>query len=231
MERRLTTQTHVYYDLYVPDGYRKNRKYPLLMALHGYSGNKESMMRLAKKINNTDLIIASLNGPYRFFIPPKNGQPVAKVGFGWHTNYHPEDSIALHHKTILDAIADVSSLYRVDRKNIFLLGFSQPVSLNYRFILTYPELIRGVVAICGGIPSDLREKPYFATTANVLHIAGATDEFYSLERTRTFKAALSDWVKNLEFKVYQTGHVVPKRSLNYINTWLTSSLSGARQHK
>jgi phospholipase/carboxylesterase len=231
MERQLTAQTQVYYDLYLPDGYRKSRNYPLLIALHGYSGNKESMLRLVKKINDTDLIVASLNGPYRFIMPPKNGQPSAKVGFGWHTHYHPEDSIALHHKMILAAIADVSSLYRVDRKNIFLLGFSQPVSLNYRFILTYPKLIRGVVAICGGIPSDLGEKPYFATTANVLHIAGATDEFYSLERTRTFKAILSDWIKNLEFKVYQTGHSVPRRSIPYINTWLTSILSGARPHK
>jgi predicted esterase len=39
-----------------------------------------------------------------------------------------------------------------------LVGFSQAVALNYRFASTYPDAIRGLIAICGGLPGTSRSE-------------------------------------------------------------------------
>jgi len=221
LERKLTQQINIYYDLHVPQGYRPDGKYPLLIALHGYEGNKESMMALAKKINKEDWLIASLQGPYQFLIRPKDGEQETGVGFGWVTRYKSQESVALHHRAIFDLIGDVSADYRVDERNIFLLGFSQAVGLNYRFVFTYPDVIRGVVAVCGGIPGDFQEKPYYNTKTEILHIAAEMDQYYPLERSRGFKEALQRRAERVDFKTYPVGHVFPRESLGYIREWIS----------
>ena len=58
IERATEQRTQLYYDLYVPDDNAPAPK-PLVIALHGYEGNKESMMALMRKVNDRDFIIAS----------------------------------------------------------------------------------------------------------------------------------------------------------------------------
>src|SRR5215831_7618522 len=96
-EKQLTQQISCYYDLYVPASYNTDQQWPLLIALHGYEGAKESMMRLALSINDSDWLIASLQGPYQFIVPAKDGSDSRKVGFGWLTPYKSAESVALHH--------------------------------------------------------------------------------------------------------------------------------------
>ena len=41
----------------------------------------------------------------------------------------------------------------VDRKQVYMYGFSQACALNFRFAFTYPEVLRGIIGVCGGIPA------------------------------------------------------------------------------
>lgn len=158
MERKLITCSAAYYDLYLPNPRKRPAKSPLIIGLHGYSGNKESMMRLLRKINETDFALAAIDAPYRFFLPPKDGQASGKVGFCWHTSYRPEDSIALHHDILHGVIQNCVSA-GIDPARIFLLGFSQPVSLNYRFVFTYPEIIHRVWSLfAAAYPETLNKR-------------------------------------------------------------------------
>jgi len=213
-----TTQTiQLYYDLYMPEGCN-GRPLPLLIALHGYEGNKESMMSLARKINSTDFAIASVQGPNAFFL--RNDTPNPKIGFGWMMQYKAAETIDLHHRAVMSVIEDVSNRLPINSKAIFLVAFSQSVSLNYRFAFTHPGTIRGVVAVCGGIPGDWDQPKYQPSDADVLIVAGETDEFYPLERTRTFKDAIERRARTVEFRSFPCGHVFPRESLPLINEWL-----------
>lgn len=225
MERHIVEQIRLYYDLHVPADYAKRRRYPLLIALHGYGGNKESMMTLARRINERDWLIASLQGPYSFIIPPGHYNSEAKTGFGWAARYKHEDSVALHQESLLDLIDDVAAEYSINREGIFLLGFSQSVALNYRFVFSCPSVIRGVIGVCGGIPGDHQHKAYEVTDTDVLHIAAARDEYYDLDRVKSFVPWLEQHARSVELKVYQTDHVFPRRSLGYINRWISRRLS------
>src|SRR5581483_4768563 len=176
-ERRLTPEFPCYYDLYVPDG---GQLKPLLIALHGYGGDKSSMLRLARRINETDFVIAALQGPHQHLVRPTKENPQLGYGFGWLTNFKPEESVALHHQLVREIIAAVGRSGEADTSKVFLLGFSQAVGVNFRFAFTHPDLVRGVVAICGGIPGDWESAGKYASGAvDVPYIAGERDEFYS----------------------------------------------------
>jgi predicted esterase len=218
-ERATQQRTNLYYDLYVPDGEATEPR-PLLIAFHGYEGNKESMMALAQKINSTEFIIASVQGPNGFFVRSESEPNKPKIGFGWMMQYRAEETIRLHHQTLLSVIEETAVEHEIDRQAIFLLAFSQSVSLNYRFAFTHPGSIRGVISICGGIPGDWDQDKYQNSDTDLLIIAGETDQFYPLERTRTFKDAMARRSPSVEYRSFPVGHVFPRESLAIIDEWV-----------
>ena len=220
-ERFTQQRVNLYYDLYVPER-ESNRPRPLVVAFHGYEGNKESMMALMRKVNSEDVIIASVQGPNSFFV--REGAPPDKprIGFGWMMQYKAEETMRLHHETLLDVINDTNAEHPVDRQAVFLVGFSQSVALNYRFTFTHPGVVRGVIAVCGGIPGDWDQDKYQQSETDVLIVAGETDEFYPLERTRTFKDAIARRARSVEFQSFPVGHVFPREALPVINDWISS---------
>ena len=222
-ERAIQQPTNLYYDLYVPEGDTVEPR-PLLIALHGYEGNKESMMALAQKINSSDLIIASVQGPNAFFARSEVEPNKPRIGFGWMMQYKVEETIRLHHQTMLSVIEEVAAEQAIDRRAIFLLAFSQSVSLNYRFAFTYPGVVRGVIAVCGGIPGDWDQDKYHNSDTDLLIIAGETDEFYPLERTRTFKDVMKRRAPSVEYRSFPVGHVFPRESLPVIDEWIKERL-------
>ena len=219
IEKSTQQQINLYYDLYVPDQAPESPR-PLIIALHGYEGNKESMMALARKINSDDYVIASVQGPNAFFTADAREQKAPRIGFGWMMQYKAAETIDLHHKTLLSVIEQTRSQYAVDTNSIFLLAFSQSVALNYRFTFTHPGVVRGVIAVCGGIPGDWNEDKYRKSDTDVLIVAGENDEFYPSERTKGFKDLLAPRARSVEYVSFPTGHVFPRESLPVIDNWM-----------
>ncbi len=67
IERRVVAEFPCYYDLHVPEG---GEPKPLVIATHGYGGDKRSMMKLARRINSKDFAIAALQGPHQHLVMP-----------------------------------------------------------------------------------------------------------------------------------------------------------------
>ena len=145
------------------------------------------MMRLARRINGQDYVIASLQGVHQHIIRPQNREDKLQYGFGWLTNFKPEESVALHHRNINQIIATLTSRKLVDPRNIFLLGFSQSVGINFRFAFTHAHSLRGVIAICGGIPGDWETtEKYSGPNLDILYLGATQDEFYPPDRITQF---------------------------------------------
>ena len=149
-DQALQARINLYYDLQPAS----NSPAPLLIALHGYGAFKEQMMREAQQIAPDGFAIASLQGFHQHMKEPRQPGGPLRYGFGWLTSYRSEESVAVHHQALLDLIDKLAGEGVADPSRVFLLGFSQSCALNYRFAFTYPERLRGVVGICGGIPGD-----------------------------------------------------------------------------
>jgi predicted esterase len=218
VEHTLSTQINLYYDLLAP----ASRPAPLLIALHGYGAGKRQMMREVRAVAPEGFAIVSLQGPHQHMKEPKEPGGPLRFGFGWLTNFHPEESVATHQRALLDLIEALTSEGLADPARIFLLGFSQSCALNYRFAFTHPDVMRGVVGICGGMPGDWdTSELYKPTRAAAFHLAGARDEFYPPARVSDYAASLRTRAKDVEFKSYDAGHEIVQAMRDDLREWLS----------
>ena len=222
VEQSIEQKVSCYYDLYVPDGAAPK---PLLIALHGYGGDKSSMMRLARRINEQDFVIAALQGAHQHMIIPKTHEEKLGFGFGWVTNFKPEESVDLHHRNVRHIIETLTNQGIADGRNVFVMGFSQAVGVNFRFAFTHSHLVRGVIAICGGIPGDwASEGKYNGSDLDVLYIGAEQDEVYTPERLEEFASAMQQRARSVTLQMFACGHEVPRDSYPTINQWILSKV-------
>jgi predicted esterase len=218
-DQTLKVETRVYYDLFAPGRVPA----PLLVALHGYGSNKGWMMREARRHVPEGFAVATLQGPHQHIKEPREKGGPLRYGFGWLTNFHPEDSVALHHRAVLDLIGELISRKVARADAIFLMGFSQACALNYRFAFTHREVLRGVIGICGGLPGDWEEgTQYGETRASVLHLSGARDEFYPPERVADYEGRLRMRAADVETKTYDVGHEFAPEMRADVRAWLAA---------
>jgi predicted esterase len=131
---------------------------------------------------------------------------------------------------VLDIIGTLKATGQADPSKVFLLGFSQAVGINFRFAFTHPDLIRGVIAICGGIPGDWESnEKYESSKIDVLYIAAERDEYYTPERMRQNAEALKRRAGSVELQFFDAGHEVPRGSYVVINEWLETKTKDERQ--
>lgn len=223
IEGSLTAEIKLYYDLHPPE----IRPAPLLIALHGYGASKRQMMREARQMAPANFTIASVQGFHQHLKDPKEPGGPLRFGFGWLTNFRPEESVALHHKALVDVIDILVSQSVVDSQRVFLLGFSQSCALNYRFAFTHPGHLRGVIGICGGMPGDWETSEAFkATEASVFHLAGTRDEFYPPERVVDYAERLRLRARHVMFESYDAVHEIVPAMREDVREWLESQANG-----
>lgn len=209
-------EINLYYDLFIPKNSAGNA--PLMIAVHGYGAHKRHMMREARTVAPADFVIASVQGPHQHF---RRTDTALRTGFGWLTDHRPEESIALHHKFLLDVIDKLAAEGVIDRSKIYLYGFSQSCALNFRFALTYPEIPSGVIGISGGIPGDLDRNPiYQPFNADTFYLYGDEDEFYPLNKFESFEGKLRDMLPNFKSKKYSAEHAITEEMREDIRDFL-----------
>lgn len=221
VDRALEARINLYYDLR-PGTISPA---PLLLALHGYGANKRYMMREAQLMAPEQFAIASLQGFHQHMKEPREAGGPLRFGFGWLTNFRSEESVAVHHRALIDLIEILAEEGFADPSRVFLLGFSQSCALNYRFAFTHPDRLRGVVGICGGIPGDWETSAtYRNAEIDVLHIAGTRDEFYTPERVRDYERQLKTRARSVTFKSYDAAHEIVAEMRPDVVQWLKKQL-------
>src|SRR5712691_7508888 len=194
IERALTAEIKLYYDVVAAE----SGPAPLLITLHGYGASKWHALREAQAIAPRGFAIASLQGPHQHLREPKAPGGPLRFGFGWLTNFRPEESVAIHHRAVLELIDSLTGEGVADRKRIFLLGFSQSCALNYRFAFTHTDVLRGVIGICGGMPGDWESSElYQPTKAGIFHLSGERDEYYPPARVEHYEAQLRERARDV----------------------------------
>jgi len=218
----ITAEIKLYYDLHVPENLAAPA--PLLIAIHGYGAHKRYMMRQAQMIAPDGFVIASLQAPHQHFSKLAEGY---RIGFGWLTDHKPEEYIALHHYFVNEVIERLSTKKLIDMGRIFIFGFSQAVALNFRFAFTHPEVLRGVIAVCGGIPGDLETNlSYKPFSAETFYLYGDDDEFYTEEKFKAFDRNLADKLPNYRSKQYRGKHEITDEMRSDIKNFLEKFRAG-----
>jgi predicted esterase len=213
----LTAEISLYYDLYIPDNLVTPT--PLLIAVHGYGAHKRYMMREARLVAGDKYVIASIQAPHPHYRRTDDGY---RVGFGWLSDHKPEEHVRLHHKFVLEVIDRLESDGMIDPQQVCLFGFSQACALNFRFAFTYPDTLRGIIGMCGGIPGDLETNTlYQPFSAQAFYLYGDDDEFYTQEQFRTFNEKLAGTLPNFQSKHYTAKHEITDEMRADVREWLS----------
>jgi predicted esterase len=187
----------------------------LVLTLHGYGSNPEVMLRMSEMALGGDAIIASLRAPNQHYLSSGAlGTPVpgSLIGYNWGTTAHAALNIGLHHEMVGKISGELRARFQVRARRVVLMGFSQPVGLNYRYIGTNPEEVGGVIAMCGGVPKDWEEDKYGRVEAPILHIARSEDEFFPEAVARGFPERLRAHAANVEFHMLPGKHRFPSKA-------------------
>lgn len=192
------------------------------LALHGYGSNPEAMLALTAALLGPDWTVASLQAPHQHYVTGdmKGGAPEGKAGYNWGIRDHWQDSVELHHAMVLHVCRTLRERFDVLPAGCLLVGFSQPVGLNYRFAGTYPEEFGGILAICGGVPRDWEEEKYRPIEAPILHLARTEDEFYPVPVVTEFPRRLRVHASDVEFHLLPGKHRFPSQAGPVARPWL-----------
>jgi predicted esterase len=220
-DRTFSARLDCHYLLLTP--FSVNPQTPLLVTLHGFGSNPETMLHLTARLFDPEPVIVSLQGPNQFFL----GTGTREVGYGWIMNRRPAESIRLHHEMVRHAAEETGREFGIPRERSFLCGFSQSVGLNYRFVATYTDIFRGVIAICGGLPGDWDNGNYGKVAASVLHIARRSDEYYTPEVTCGYADRLRRRAADVEFHLIEGGHQMPSGGQAIVGPWIRRIIESA----
>jgi len=203
----------------------KNIKYsthPTLIMLHGRGANEDDLLGLADYLDERFLII-SPRAPYPFTWG--GGYTWYEIGDGGSPD--PE-MFAQSYSKLVQFLDDVLKGYPVDRKRIFLLGFSMGTMMSYAVLLTKPDLITGVVANSGYVPEETGLKfRWDGLYGKALFIAhGLYDPVIPIQLGRRAKELFSKTQADVVYKEYPMAHQISEDSLNDFSQWLTGKLNG-----
>lgn len=190
----------------------------LIVGLHGYGSTPEAMLRLTVPAVGSRHVIAALRAPNQHYASQPG--PNAVAAYNWGIQPHWEESVRLHHRMVQQVLDHTARELGLGPDKAVLMGFSQPVGLNYRFVATYPGKVRGVIGICGGIPRDWDEPKYHPVDASILHISRDADEFYPVERANQFPDQLRRRASDVEFHMIPGAHRFPSKASAIIQPWL-----------
>ena len=212
--RTFSARLDCHYLLHVPPDV--DRATLLVATLHGFGSNPEVMLRLTENLLGRRHAIAALQAPSQFFLAQKSSD----VGYCWATHKHSDESVRLHHDMLLYVLDEVGRQHAIPAERRLIVGFSQPVGLNYRFAATHPEAVRAVIGICGGVPKNWEQGPYQKVSAALLHVARNEDEFYPPAVTEHYAARLRLRANDVEFHMLEGGHKFPSKAGPIVEKWM-----------
>jgi predicted peptidase len=168
------------YLLYLPDNYKEQEKFPLVLFLHG-SGERGNQIEFVKRHGPPRLVNEGKDFPFILVSPqcPKNER--------WNV------------AQLSELLNEIENSYKVDKERIYLTGLSMGGYGIWKMAAEYPERFAAILPVCGGgdflNACVLKDIPHW-----VFH--GAKDKIVSVQESERMVRALERCGGNVKFTVY-----------------------------
>jgi phospholipase/carboxylesterase len=205
----------------LPDDFRADGEYTLVVALHGYGDSPENFVHIWERFQDPDFILACPRAPYPFM---ENNL----TGYSWFLPYDADSDIISLDRISSDYVMSVVDALkeRYNVRNVFLLGFSQGCALTWLTGIYYPQEFDGLIGLGGrldtsyvdlGQAGDLQGMHAFVANgtmdqsvdfqeglkaADILDSLGMVTEFHSWEGVHGVSSPIlrqvQQWMKTIE---------------------------------
>lgn len=222
MEAHEFAGAHLRYLIVHPDGYDANRRYPMVIMLHGFGANMQDLAGLSPVIHPRGYVYAFPNGPEALELAP------GYTGYSW---THPErrrdpEEDARSREKLTGFFDETMAAYGVEPGNVVLGGFSQGGRLAYLCGLGMPDIFAGVFALGAAVfdtaPLQGQLPPQRTQPVFVGH--GEHDPQVSVEQARMMREFLESSGYQPEYHEYAMGHEISRQLVGDLSAWLRGVL-------
>lgn len=190
------------YRLFVPANYDKQKKYPLVLYLHGGGGRGDDNLKQIEGGNGyiVDLLIArpsQANNPSIVLVPQSPG-----VGWVDYDSITPTPYLGL----VFELISEIEHSYSIDIHRRYVLGQSMGGFGTFAIITMQPKMFAAAVPVCGG-GDESKAKVIAHIPLWAFH--GEVDQSVKVERSRNMVAALTKAGGKPKYTEYKgEGHLI-----------------------
>lgn len=190
----------------------------LVVALHGYAMNPAEMLGFTRDLLGPSPVIASLEGPNSVFLG--KDPRATRSGFHWGTRETAEFHVDVHHQMVQGMLTLLSERFSAGPERLLLLGYSQSVGLNYRFVARNPGAFGGLIALCGGIPGNWDSQGEASIGTSIFHLARTEDEFFPVSEAPAVEARLRRRASDVTFHLEPGRHRFPLKASKPVRAWV-----------
>jgi predicted esterase len=196
------------YRAFIPENYDSSKAYPLIIGLHGASGNENSFMRrpgFIEEARKRGYLLATPNGRGPFT--------------GYRGNAGAD---------VLEVLDRMLEMYSIDSEQVFLTGHSMGGGGTWRVGFRAPERFAALAPIAGAPPPNTVDLDA-APDMPVLYSAGVKDRTVPIENVRRLARLAEQKLKNLDYVEYpEDGHSeVPDSAMLPIFDFFDAHRTGA----
>lgn len=134
MEKQITKTIKLQYLLYIPKGYDKKTKNPLVLFLHG-AGERGDDINMVKKWGPPNIV--EKGGEFPFLLI----SPQCPAEMWWDSKI--ED--------LYELVQDIKSRYAIDEDRVYITGLSMGGYGTWEMAISYPDEFAAAIPLCGGV--------------------------------------------------------------------------------
>ncbi len=210
----LSVETTGYYAVQAPErGVDGGTR--ILCALHGWGQNSRSFLRRFSVLKTENILVVAPQAPHQFYLDLET----RKVGFSWLTVYDRNRAMTGIYGLLDGVLGRVCEEYNIAGAP-FMLGFSQGVSIAYRYGVLGGRPVRGYIACGGDLPVDVRTPMESMSSVNTLLVHGLEDGIVPIAKAFEAQGILGAQTGDLKTCFFEGGHEMPTEIVGRIGEWV-----------
>jgi len=189
----------------------------LLLLIHGYTGDENSMWVFAKDLSHRYAMIA-----------PRAPHPSETTGYSWRPlqpgifgRPNLEDLIPAA-EALIRLVDEYQASVKIEAPTFDVMGFSQGAAMSNVLAFLYPERVGKVGILAGFVPSGLEEyaaqQPLSGKSIFVTH--GTKDEMIPIDRARASMQVLKQAGADVTYCEDVVGHKVSLNCLKSLRQYM-----------
>ena len=195
---------------------------PLILMVHGYGSNEEDLFSFSRALPEKFTVI-SIRGPIT----------IQSMSYAWYNisidylgnkTYDSEKAIESR-DMIVNCIDKCTEVYNTDKNNVTLLGFSQGSILINAVALTYPEKVKNIISLSGGIdPNIIKPSKLDFKNLSFYISHGTEDDILPFNQAKDSLKFLSENNIDFDFESFPIGHGVSPENFKSVLNWLNKKI-------
>jgi predicted esterase len=206
------------YYLYLPKGFDRNKKYDLVIGMHGYLDTAAHFGLIWKDLRNKNIIFIVPQSPFSLL---EGTEAVLK--WGPQTKFQDVYDNEVYKKgetAVVGILKDAKQLFNI--KQTWMLGFSQGAGFTYLIAFHYPELFDGIAPLSGWFVQTGLTQVDFDKCKHIKVVIshGKNDPIINHKQSEAAVDILTKAGFTVKDIPYSGTHTVNHKAVKYMVTWM-----------